>query len=652
MKVKYRLSALLLALCLLLGLCPAALAAGNALDLSRSTAAPGESFVVSFTQPKDQTVSSLSLSISFDKTVLELTGVAPAPYANIQPDKAGANSYGVVSIAYTDPSLDANTAVAAGTVLLSLTFKVKMSAPLGPTDVTVADYRTEGGYDPMTYMMENITPSDAEVGPKTKTVTVGMGLPSVPVTGVTLNKTALTLSVGASETLTASVAPSDATDKSVTWSSSNTSVATADASGKVTAVAEGTATITVKTSDGGYTASCVVTVAGEAPSGALALSKTSLFHGETLEVSFTQPKAQTVSSISLSVSFDNAVFELTEIAPAPYANLQPDKAGANGAGLVSIAYTDPSLDANTAVAAGTVLLKLSFLVKDGAADGATAISVTDYMVEGAYDPMSYMNENITPSEAEVGPRTRSVTILNGSFKAVTGVTLDQTALTLAEGETGTLTAAVAPADASDKSVSWVSSAPAVAEVDASGKVTAKAAGTATVTVKTADGGFTANCTVTVTHKLTKTDEVPATCTAAGTKAYWTCSVCGKRFADAEGATEIAAPEAIPALGHNWGAWTVKTPATETTEGVEERTCSRCGEKETRTIPKLPAHTPGDVNGDGKVNDRDAILLFRYAAGSAVTVVETALDVNNDGTINFEDAWYLFRYVSGEALTIW
>ena len=84
--------------------------------------------------------------------------------------------------------------------------------------------------------------------------------PAVTVTGVTLNKTELTLETGGSETLTATVAPSDATNKNVTWKSSNTAVATVDDNGKVTGVAAGEATITVTTEDGGKTATCKVSV--------------------------------------------------------------------------------------------------------------------------------------------------------------------------------------------------------------------------------------------------------------------------------------------------------------------------------------------------------------------------------------------------------
>lgn len=80
------------------------------------------------------------------------------------------------------------------------------------------------------------------------------------VTGVTLNQSSATLTVGGGTlTLTETVAPNDATNKAVSWSSSNDGVATV-ADGVVTAVAAGQATITVTTEDGSYTADCVVTV--------------------------------------------------------------------------------------------------------------------------------------------------------------------------------------------------------------------------------------------------------------------------------------------------------------------------------------------------------------------------------------------------------
>ena len=84
-------------------------------------------------------------------------------------------------------------------------------------------------------------------------------LPFVAVESVSLDKTELSLEVGATETLTATVHPDNATKKDVIWTSSDPAVATVDEEGKVTAVAEGTATITA-ISDGLYTATCTVTV--------------------------------------------------------------------------------------------------------------------------------------------------------------------------------------------------------------------------------------------------------------------------------------------------------------------------------------------------------------------------------------------------------
>ncbi len=78
--------------------------------------------------------------------------------------------------------------------------------------------------------------------------------------------------------------------------------------------------------------------------------------------------------------------------------------------------------------------------------------------------------------------------------AVTGVSISNSSLSLKTGQTETLTAAVSPGNATDKTVTWSSSDTKVATVSG-GKVTAIAAGTATITAKA--GSKTATCTVTV-----------------------------------------------------------------------------------------------------------------------------------------------------------
>ena len=110
-----------------------------------------------------------------------------------------------------------------------------------------------------------------EDGGKTATCTVVVIPYQVPdpvrVTGVSLNKNTLKLKEGATETLIATVTPANADDKSVTWSSDHPEVATVNANGKVTAVKAGTCTITVKTNDGGKTATCEVIVIGDVSGG-------------------------------------------------------------------------------------------------------------------------------------------------------------------------------------------------------------------------------------------------------------------------------------------------------------------------------------------------------------------------------------------------
>ena len=99
---------------------------------------------------------------------------------------------------------------------------------------------------------ENMEPKSTPVEPEQPA--------PVAVTGVSLDQTTLEMTVGdADVTLVATIEPADAANKDVTWASDDDGVASV-ADGVVTAVGAGNATITVKTNDGGYTATCNVTV--------------------------------------------------------------------------------------------------------------------------------------------------------------------------------------------------------------------------------------------------------------------------------------------------------------------------------------------------------------------------------------------------------
>ena len=87
----------------------------------------------------------------------------------------------------------------------------------------------------------------------------------VAVNGVVLDQSTLSLTPGQSAGLIASVQPSDAKNPNVSWQSTNTSVATVDQNGTVTASGFGTATVSAVTEEGGFVASCTVSVQSKNP---------------------------------------------------------------------------------------------------------------------------------------------------------------------------------------------------------------------------------------------------------------------------------------------------------------------------------------------------------------------------------------------------
>jgi len=81
--------------------------------------------------------------------------------------------------------------------------------------------------------------------------------------------------------------------------------------------------------------------------------------------------------------------------------------------------------------------------------------------------------------------------------AVTSVTLSESELTMYVGDSATLVATVEPDDATNQTVTWLTSSSTKATVSSSGKVTAKAVGVVIITVRTQDGSKTDTCTVTI-----------------------------------------------------------------------------------------------------------------------------------------------------------
>ena len=113
---------------------------------------------------------------------------------------------------------------------------------------------------------------------------------TISVTEVSLNKSELEMKVGETEMLIATVLPTDASNQNLIWLTTNAKVAKV-VDGEVTAVGEGSSTITVSTLDGGFKATCSITVDGSlVPINSISLdeNKIELWEGEakTLTVNF------------------------------------------------------------------------------------------------------------------------------------------------------------------------------------------------------------------------------------------------------------------------------------------------------------------------------------------------------------------------------
>ena len=114
------------------------------------------------------------------------------------------------------------------------------------------------------------------------------------------------------------------------------------------------------------------------------------------------------------------------------------------------------------------------------------------------------------------------------------------------------------------------------------------------------------------HGLTATEAKDPTCTKDGNIDYWTCDQgddpCGRYFSDAQGQTEIEEGSwIIPATGHAWGEWTVSKDTSAAMDGEETRTCSLCGEKETRAF----RYTCTDGEGNTWTKDEKPALSFTF-----------------------------------------
>jgi endoglucanase len=136
----------------------------------------------------------------------------------------------------------------------------------------------------------------------------------------------------------------------------------------------------------------------------------------------------------------------------------------------------------------------------------------------------------------------------GVVVPVTGISVSPGADSLQINKTLQLTATVTPSNATNKSVTWSSSAPAIASVSSTGVVTALAQGSATITATTADGGFTASSSIIVSSVVVpKQYTITTAVTGSGTVAL---SPAGGTYPEGTTVTITA----TPATGYQFTNW--------------------------------------------------------------------------------------------------
>jgi uncharacterized protein YjdB len=389
------------------------------------------------------------------------------------------------------------------------------------------------------FMGDSCTPEDSNSGSEENG-----GKRAVHVTGVSLDRSNVTIKEGESVTLVATVKPDKAENKNVSWSSSDASVASVNNSGNVTGVKAGSTTITATTEDGGKTSSCVVSVE---PSTALSVTvgvdnvsavsvvlkgKANLGNTSSsdLKVGFQYSKSAGIlpsNSITVEVKDADANYNYT----TTITGLEPEtiyyfrsfvrQNGQDTYGetksfttkdIVSLLETKNASDIETTSATLNAKLDLTdisyrsitygfywgtsesnqdkFLSGGDIADNAYAATMGGLSSGKMYWYKAYVKLDSQVFHGEV--RSFTTVVLVGS------VSFDKTSLSLIAGDEYTLTATVNPDNADNKTLKWTSSEESVATVDKSGKVKAKSKGTAVIKAEAQDGSGTfASCKVVV-----------------------------------------------------------------------------------------------------------------------------------------------------------
>ena len=344
---------------------------------------------------------------------------------------------------------------------------------------------------------------------------------SVPATSITLNKEALILKIGSTETLIATITPLNTTDIAE-WSSNKPEIATVDATGKVTTKAEGTATITATV--GGKTASCRITV----DPNVIDITSVTL-NKKTLALYIGDKESLSVTIAPLDATDQTVTWRSGNEAIATVSNTGQVEALTEGTTTITATAGGKSDNCTVTVSKRIVPIISITLNKDASTlkiDATETLIATVAPVDATDKTISWTSnkpgvatvdgtgkvsaiaEGTATITAAAGGKTASCSItvsISPDITDVESVTLDKKTLSLITGDNGTLSATIAPTNATNKTVTWISGNESIATVSSSGEVTAKAEGTTTITATA--GGKSDNCVVTVNKRIVPVTDI-------------------------------------------------------------------------------------------------------------------------------------------------
>ncbi len=271
---------------------------------------------------------------------------------------------------------------------------------------------------------------------------------------------------------------------------------------------------------------------------------------DTMGIRFDKEKFECVSIVDeegIDVSDEeNSDFSLAQGKKTVYF-VTPTVAGSNVEGKVGFAL---SSDSEKTYKARDVFAKITFKAKAGVKGNVDFVLYEDTAYPGLATGYTGDVDTITVNVKEAAPADVKVT-------GITATPAELKALTV--GDKGTIAVAVAPADATEKGVTFVSDAEDVISVDADGNYEAKSAGTAKITITAKDGsGVTATVEVSVSAPVIpepdKVQFVKAVKSDKAATGYWvfkvnkgiteTLKVTYANAANAEEKLELDAPAAI------------------------------------------------------------------------------------------------------------